>query len=57
VAWRPCEGIAVRPLSWRALSEETPEAYKDVTHVVEASQGAGLCRTVARLVPLGVVKG
>jgi tRNA-splicing ligase RtcB len=50
-------GIAVRPRSWRGLSEETPEAYKDVTAVVAASEGAGLCRTVARLVPLGVVKG
>ncbi|MBT2507729.1 RtcB family protein [Streptomyces sp. ISL-98] len=50
-------GIAVRPLSWRGLAEETPEAYKDVTAVVEASEGAGLCRKVARLVPIGVVKG
>ncbi|MER6347164.1 RtcB family protein [Streptomyces sp. NPDC001595] len=50
-------GIAVRPRSWRGLSEETPEAYKDVGAVVAASEGAGLCRTVARLVPLGVVKG
>ncbi len=47
----------MRPLSWRGLAEETPEAYKDVTAVVEASEGAGLCRKVARLVPLGVVKG
>ncbi|MFF2507596.1 RtcB family protein [Streptomyces sp. NPDC058067] len=51
------DGIAVRPRSWRGLSEETPEAYKDVGAVVAASEGAGLCRTVARLVPLGVVKG
>ncbi|MGR3938865.1 RtcB family protein [Streptomyces sp. BRA346] len=50
-------GIAVRPRSWRGLSEETPEAYKDVNAVVAASEGAGLCRKVARLVPLGVVKG
>ncbi|MFF8844208.1 RtcB family protein [Streptomyces sp. NPDC015127] len=50
-------GVAVRPRSWRGLSEETPEAYKDVSAVVAASERAGLCRTVARLVPLGVVKG
>lgn len=50
-------GIAVRPRSWRGLAEETPEAYKDVSAVVAASERAGLCRTVARLVPLGVVKG
>jgi tRNA-splicing ligase RtcB len=50
-------GIAVRASSWRGLSEERPEAYKDVSAVVEAAEGAGLCRKVARLVPLGVVKG
>ena len=41
----------------RGLAEEAPEAYKDVNAVVEAAEGAGLCRKVARLVPLGVVKG
>ncbi|WP_406177525.1 RtcB family protein [Streptomyces sp. NBC_00996] len=51
------QGIAVRPRSLRGLSEESPEAYKDVGAVVAVSEGAGLCRTVARLVPLGVVKG
>ena len=50
-------GIAVRGASARGLAEETPEAYKDVNAVVEAAEGAGLCRKVARLVPLGVVKG
>ncbi len=49
--------IAVRGASWRGLAEETPQAYKDVTEVVEAAQGAGLCKAVAKLVPLGVVKG
>ncbi len=50
-------GIAVRASSWRGLAEENPDAYKDVSAVVEASEGAGLCRKVARLVPIGVVKG
>ncbi|MFI1197313.1 RtcB family protein [Micromonospora sp. NPDC020750] len=50
-------GIAVRGASWRGLAEETPEAYKDVTAVVDVAERAGLCRRVARLVPLGVVKG
>ena len=50
-------GIAVRGASSRGLAEETPAAYKDVTQVVAAAEGAGLCRRVARLVPLGVVKG
>ena len=51
------QGIAVRPSSWRGLAEEAPEAYKDVDAVVAATEGAGLARLVARLVPLGVVKG
>ncbi|MFJ3792698.1 RtcB family protein [Kitasatospora sp. NPDC090091] len=50
-------GIAVRPSSWRGLAEEAPEAYKDVDAVALATEGAGLARPVARLVPLGVVKG
>jgi tRNA-splicing ligase RtcB len=51
------EGIFVRGASARGLAEEAPEAYKDVDQVVAATVGAGLCRTIARLVPLGVVKG
>lgn len=50
-------GIAVRGTSWQGLAEEAPTAYKDIDAVVDASVGAGLCRKVARLVPLGVVKG
>jgi tRNA-splicing ligase RtcB (3'-phosphate/5'-hydroxy nucleic acid ligase) len=50
-------GIAVRGSSWRGLAEEAPTAYKDVDAVVAVSERAGLCRRVARLVPLGVVKG
>lgn len=51
------QGIAVRGSSARGLAEEAPAAYKDVTAVIEAAEGAGLCRSVARLQPLGVVKG
>jgi tRNA-splicing ligase RtcB (3'-phosphate/5'-hydroxy nucleic acid ligase) len=51
------QGIAVRGASARGLAEETPEAYKDVDDVVAAAEGARLCRKVAKLVPLGVVKG
>jgi tRNA-splicing ligase RtcB len=49
--------IAVRGASRRGLAEEVPEAYKDISEVVEAAEGAGLCRRVARMVPVGVVKG
>jgi tRNA-splicing ligase RtcB len=34
-----------------------PEAYKDVTDVVNVVQAAGLSRKVAKLVPVGVIKG
>ncbi|MBA4863344.1 RtcB family protein [Streptomyces sp. PSKA54] len=51
------QGIAVRPSSWRGLAEEAPGAYKDVDAVATATEGAGLARLVARLHPLGVVKG
>jgi tRNA-splicing ligase RtcB len=49
--------IAVRGASRRGLAEEMPGAYKDVSAVVAAAEGAGVCRRVARLVPLGVLKG
>jgi tRNA-splicing ligase RtcB len=50
-------GIVVRCLSNKGLAEEAPFAYKDVERVVDVVQRAGLARRVARLVPLGVVKG
>jgi tRNA-splicing ligase RtcB len=50
-------GILVRGASWRGLAEEKPEAYKDIEAVVTVSHEADLARRVARLVPLGVVKG
>jgi tRNA-splicing ligase RtcB len=50
-------GVQVRGTSWRGLAEEKPEAYKDIDAVAEISDRAGLARKVARLVPLGVVKG
>jgi len=41
----------------RTLGEEMPDAYKDVADVVEVVVQAGLCRPVARLRPLGCIKG
>ncbi|MFC1835399.1 RtcB family protein [Thermodesulfobacteriota bacterium] len=41
----------------KTLREEIPEAYKDVSHVVDVVQRAGLARKVARIRPMGVVKG
>jgi tRNA-splicing ligase RtcB len=50
-------GIAVRSPSARGLAEEAPVAYKDVERVVEVVERAGLAVRVARLRPIGVVKG
>ena len=50
-------GIVVRCPSNRGLAEEAPFAYKDVEHVVSVVERAGLARRVARLRPIGVIKG
>jgi tRNA-splicing ligase RtcB len=50
-------GIVVRSPSNKGLAEEAPFAYKDVDRVVDVVARAGLARPVARLTPLGVVKG
>jgi len=50
-------GIVVRCPSSTGLAEEAPTAYKDVERVVDVVQGAGLARKVARLRPVGVIKG
>jgi tRNA-splicing ligase RtcB len=51
------QGITVRALSARGLAEEAPEAYKDVERVVDIVHAAGLAEKVARLKPIGVIKG
>jgi len=51
------QGIVVRTASNKGLAEEAPFAYKDVEAVVGVVARAGLARRVARLVPIGVVKG
>lgn len=50
-------GIYVHPASFKVAAEEAPDAYKDVRKVVDVAHGAGLSRKVARLLPVGVVKG
>jgi len=50
-------GILVRAESSETIAEEIPEAYKNVTQVVDAVAGAGLACKVAKLKPLGVIKG
>jgi len=50
-------GIMVKAKGRETLSEEASYAYKDVAEVVETCQGAGISRLVAKMRPLGVVKG
>jgi tRNA-splicing ligase RtcB len=51
------QGITVRSPSNRGLAEEAPFAYKEVEKVVAVVERAGLAARVARLRPVGVVKG
>jgi len=51
------DGIIVMADSMQGLAEEAPQAYKDIEEVVEVAASAGLSRRVARLRPLGVIKG
>ena len=50
-------GILVKSETRDGILEEIPEAYKDVDEVIEVVSRAGLARKVARLRPMGVIKG
>jgi tRNA-splicing ligase RtcB len=50
-------GIYVRAASQATLAEEMPEAYKDVSKVVNVVHRAGISKLVAKIVPLGAIKG
>ena len=51
------KGIDVEAGSWRGLSEEAPEMYKDIDEVVRVSHEVGIGKLVAKLVPVAVMKG
>ncbi|MFZ9824246.1 MAG: RtcB family protein, partial [Gemmataceae bacterium] len=51
------KGVIARAQSWKGLAEEQPDAYKDVDEVVSVVEQAGLSKRVARLRPIGVIKG
>jgi tRNA-splicing ligase RtcB len=51
------KGIYVKAASRKVVAEEAPGAYKNVDSVVEVTHGAGISLKVARMRPLGVVKG
>jgi tRNA-splicing ligase RtcB len=51
------KGIYIRCASYAGLAEEAGAAYKNIDQVVKAAEDAGLSRRVAKLVPLGNIKG
>lgn len=51
------KGIIVRAAGEKTVMEEAPDCYKSVESVVDVCQSAGLSRKVARLLPIGVIKG
>ena len=51
------KGIFIKALTRDGVVEETPEAYKDVDSVVNVSHNLGIATKVAKLIPIGVIKG
>jgi len=51
------KGIELLSASWKGVAEEAAAAYKDVDEVVRVSHEVGIGRLVARVVPVGVMKG
>ena len=51
------KGIFIKSLTRDGVVEETPQAYKDVDSVVNVSHNLGIATKVAKLVPIGVIKG
>ncbi len=51
------QGILVKGASWKGVAEEAAEAYKDIDEVAKTSDKVGIGKIVARLLPMGVVKG
>lgn len=51
------QGVIARARSWKGLAEEHPMAYKNVDLVVNVVHQAGISKEVARMRPIGVIKG
>ncbi|MCV0392853.1 MAG: RtcB family protein [Nitrosopumilus sp.] len=51
------KGIFIKALTRDGVVEETPQAYKDVDAVVNVSHNLGIATKVAKLIPIGVIKG
>ncbi|MFQ5730224.1 MAG: RtcB family protein, partial [Waddliaceae bacterium] len=57
ISYMESQGVHVMATSMRTITEEMPDAYKDVDAVVDAVQQAGLANMVAKLQPHLVIKG
>ncbi|MBT4174538.1 RtcB family protein, partial [archaeon] len=51
------KGIISKATNPKVLAEEAPGAYKDVDEVIRSTHNAGISLKVARMIPLGVIKG
>jgi len=51
------KGIELKSTSWKGVAEEASGAYKDVDEVVKVSDAVGIGKLVARVIPIGVMKG
>lgn len=50
-------GVFIQATTKSGITEEIPEAYKNVSQVVEVVHQAGISKKVAKLKPIGVIKG
>ena len=51
------KNIEIKGGSMKGIAEEAPQMYKDIDEVIRVSHGIGIGNMVARLVPIGVIKG
>jgi tRNA-splicing ligase RtcB len=51
------KGIVIQATGYKTIAEEMPEAYKDVSEVVNVMHEEGITKKVAKLRPIGVIKG
>ena len=51
------KGIMVKSSNIHTIAEEASQAYKDIADVIEVMQGAGIACKVAKIKPMGVIKG
>jgi tRNA-splicing ligase RtcB len=51
------KGIVIQAKGYKTIAEEMPAAYKDVADVVDVMHNEGITRKVAKLKPIGVIKG